>query len=94
MAHLFSNVVFSLAIYTILKKFDEVHISAAMAKSYRLQMMVTALVSIGAGYSAQYCGVVYSLYLFSGTGFVLIVMLSLGERWLKQKSVNFRPEQQ
>lgn len=94
MAHLFSNVVFSLAIYTILKKFDEVHISAAMAKSYRLQMMVTALVSIGAGYSAQYFGVVYSLYLFSGTGFVLIVMLSLGERWLKQKSVNFRPEQQ
>lgn len=92
-AHIFSNVVFALAIYTILKQFDEHLVCAAMAKSYRLQMVITALVSIGAGYCAQYFGVVTALYLFSGTGFVLIIMLTLGGHWLKQRSAMLRADQ-
>ncbi|NDL00801.1 hypothetical protein [Photorhabdus bodei] len=86
-AHVFSNVVFSLAVYTVLKKFDENHVPAAMAKSYRLQMLITAVVSIGAGYCSQYIGVVYALYAFSGTGFMLIVMLLIAGKRMTHKSV-------
>ncbi|MEW7314177.1 hypothetical protein AB1E22_16015 [Buttiauxella gaviniae] len=85
-AHLFSNIVFARALYTLLQSFDEVHVSAAIAKSYRLQMVITAVVSIGAGFCTPYLGVVSSLYWFSGTGFLAIVLLSLGGRRLKPKS--------
>lgn len=85
-AHIFSNVVFSLAVYSVLKKFDENHVAAAMAKSYRWQMLITAVVSIGAGYSSDYLGVIYALYAFSGTGFLLIVIFSFVEKYIAQKS--------
>lgn len=91
-AHIFSNVVASLAIYALLRKFDEDLVPGAMAKSYRWQMIVTSVVSVGAGYSAQYFGVAYALYLFSGAGFALIVVLSFSGHGLKQKSAAFRSE--
>lgn len=91
-AHVFSNVVFSLAVYSLLQKFDENLVAAAMAKSYRWQMIVTSVVSVGAGYSAQHFGVTHTLYLFSGTGFMLIVMLSLSGRWVKLRSGTLRME--
>lgn len=74
-AHVFSNVVFSLAVYTLLRSFDQQQVPTAIARSYRLQMAISALVSIGAGYCSDAIGVTGSLYLFSGTGFVLIVAL-------------------
>ena len=85
-AHIFSNVVFSLAVYSVLKKFDENHVAAAMAKSYRWQMMITAIVSIGAGYSSDYLGVIYALYAFSGSGFLLIVIFSFVEKYFSPKT--------
>ena len=91
-AHVFSNVVFSLAVYSLLQKFDENLVAAAMAKSYRWQMIVTSVVSVGAGYSAQHFGVTHTLYLFSGAGFMLIVMLSLSGRWVKLRSGTLKME--
>ncbi|HDS9162542.1 TPA: hypothetical protein QH774_002487 [Klebsiella aerogenes] len=85
-AHIFSNVVFSLAVYSVLKKFDENHVAAAMAKSYRWQMMITAIVSIGAGYSSDYLGAIYALYAFSGSGFLLIVIFSFVEKYFSPKT--------
>lgn len=75
-AHIFSNVVFSLAVYSVLRHFDETQVAGAIAKSYRLQMLVTALISVSAGYCAQYFGVTYALYVFSGSGFLLVCLLS------------------
>lgn len=89
-AHVFSNVVFSLAVYTVLKSFDENHVSSAMAKSYRLQMLVTAVVSIGAGYCSEYMGVVFALYVFSGTGLVFIILLSFADQKIAAEPVTER----
>ena len=91
-AHIFSNVVFSLAVYSVLKRFDENHVAAAMAKSYRWQMLITAIVSISAGYSSDYLGVIYALYTFSGSGFLLIVILSFVEKYFSPEPRTNNPE--
>ncbi|MFZ4259838.1 hypothetical protein [Raoultella terrigena] len=83
-AHIFSNVVFSLAVYALLKNFERQQVPAAIARSYRRQMAVSAIVSLGAGYCAEAIGAAGSLYLFSGTGFVLsVALLAIGKASIK-----------
>ncbi|WP_159236997.1 hypothetical protein [Raoultella terrigena] len=86
-AHIFSNVVFSLAVYALLRNFERQQVPAAIARSYRRQMTVSAIVSLGAGYCAEAIGAAGSLYLFSGTGFILsVALLAIGK-------ASIRPEQ-
>ncbi len=83
-AHIFSNVVFSLAVYALLKNFERQQVPAAIARSYRRQMAVSAIVSLGAGYCAEAIGAAGSLYLFSGTGFILsVALLAIGKASIK-----------
>ncbi|SUQ57637.1 H+ Antiporter protein [Raoultella terrigena] len=83
-AHIFSNVVFSLAVYALLKNFERQQVPAAIARSYRRQMVVSAIVSLGAGYCAEAIGAAGSLYLFSGTGFILsVALLAIGKASIK-----------
>lgn len=83
-AHIFSNVVFSLAVYALLRNFERQQVPAAIARSYRRQMAVSAIVSLGAGYCAEAIGAAGSLYLFSGTGFILsVALLAIGKVSIK-----------
>lgn len=83
-AHIFSNVVFSLAVYALLRNFERQQVPAAIARSYRRQMAVSAIVSLGAGYCAEAIGAAGSLYLFSGTGFILsVALLAFGKASIK-----------
>ncbi|HCR57213.1 MAG TPA: hypothetical protein DIW62_05745, partial [Raoultella sp.] len=83
-AHIFSNVVFSLAVYALLRNFERQQVPAAIARSYRRQMAVSAIVSLGAGYCAEAIGAAGSLYLFSGTGFILsVALLAIGKASIK-----------
>jgi MFS family permease len=83
-AHIFSNVVFSLAVYALLRNFERQQVPAAIARSYRRQMAVSAIVSLGAGYCAEAIGAAGSHYLFSGTGFILsVALLAIGKASIK-----------
>jgi cyanate permease len=70
-AHVFSNIVFALAVYSVLIHFDESYVSAASAKAYRFQMIVSCFAPLCAGYLADYVGASLALCIFSGTGFLI-----------------------
>ncbi|WP_018151194.1 hypothetical protein [Leeia oryzae] len=77
LAHVASNVVFALAIYSVLANFEEQQVTAASAKSYRLQMIVSSMAPLGAGLLADQIGPALALYSFSGVGFVVVGALLL-----------------
>lgn len=76
LAHLLSNVVFSLGWHGLLLAFDAQHAAAASARSYRAQVLVAAGTSLLAGWLAGHAGTAPALLACSLAGWLLAAWLT------------------
>lgn len=76
LAHLLSNVVFSLGWHGLLLAFDAQHAAAASARSYRAQVLVAASTSLLAGWLAGHAGAAAALLACSLAGWLLAARLT------------------
>lgn len=80
-AHVFSNIIYSMGWYNILTNFRSEHVAAASASSYKRQIMIGAVASILSGLLADRMGSSMALLLCSSIGLVLssIILLHLNK---------------
>ncbi|GGY02743.1 hypothetical protein [Paludibacterium paludis] len=64
LAHVFSNIVFALAIHALLSGFDEARVGAATAMAFRWQMAAGSAAALGAGWLADAVGAVMAQAVF------------------------------
>lgn len=76
LAHLLSNVVFSLGWHGLLLAFDAQHAAAASARSYRAQVLMAASTSLLAGWLAGHAGAAPALLGCSLAGWLLAAWLT------------------
>lgn len=89
-AHLFSNIIYSLGWYSLLTHFDNQHVAAASASSYRKQIIIGAVVSIAAGLLADKTGSPTALVICSITGLLLASLLILYIKRQPLRSAHYR----
>ena len=77
LAHIFSNIIYSIGWYSLLTHFEKHQVAAASASSYRKQIIIGAAVSIVAGWLAERIGSHSSLICCSGVGLLLSSTLIL-----------------
>lgn len=75
LAHVLSNIVFSLGWYGLLRNFNAKHVAAASARSYRKQVVVGVIVGGIAGLLADKIGGQLSLFVCSGIGLIIVSSL-------------------
>ncbi|MFB2863153.1 MFS transporter [Aeromonas sp. MdU4] len=74
-AHIFSNIIYSMGWYNILTNFRNEHVAAASASSYKRQIVIGAVASILSGVLADRIGSGMALLVCSITGLVLSSLL-------------------
>lgn len=77
-AHIFTNIVYVLATLNIMRTFPASLTGSAMAKSWRLQLVITLILPVIAGFAADKYDPAWVLYVCAGGGFaVMIAMLMM-----------------
>ena len=93
LAHIFTNIVYVLATLTIMRTFPAAQTGMAMAKSWRIQLIITLILPVLAGLAADSYDPALVLYLFSGGGFLtLIIVAGIGRvvKVTKSMKLNFK----
>lgn len=75
MAHIFTNIVYVLATLNIMRTFPVALTGRAMAKSWRLQLIITLILPVAAGFAADNFDPAWVLYLSSGSGFMVMICM-------------------
>ncbi|OAT24946.1 hypothetical protein M976_04105 [Buttiauxella ferragutiae ATCC 51602] len=73
MAHIFTNIVYVLATLNIMQSFPASVTGRAMAKAWRVQLIITLILPVIAGFAADTFDPAWVLYLSSGGGFVVLI---------------------
>lgn len=73
-AHIFSNIVYVLATLNIMRTFPIALTGKAMAKSWRIQLIITLTLPVAAGLAADRYDPALVLYLCSGGGFLAVII--------------------
>jgi DHA3 family macrolide efflux protein-like MFS transporter len=77
-AHIFTNIVYVLATLNIMRTFPAALTGTAMAKSWRLQLTITMILPVAAGFAADNYDPAWVLYICSGGGLAAVmIMLAL-----------------
>jgi hypothetical protein len=82
MAHIFTNIVYVLATLNIMRTFPVALTGRAMAKSWRLQLVITLILPVAAGYAADSFDPAWVLYLSAGSGFMVMIGMLGVNHWL------------
>lgn len=77
LAHIFSNIIYSLGWYSLLTHFDHTRIAAASANSFRKQVIIGAMFGISAGMLADRIGSQLALLICSVIGLLFSSILIL-----------------
>lgn len=85
MAHIFTNIVYVLATLNIMRSFPAALTGAAMAKSWRLQLLVTLILPAIAGLAADAYPPEWVLYVSAGGGFVIMIIMLAANDLLPEK---------
>ncbi|RKQ39643.1 MFS transporter [Enterobacter sp. R1(2018)] len=83
-AHIFTNIVYVLATLNIMRTFPAVLTGTAMAKSWRLQLAITMVLPVIAGFAADSYDPAWVLYLCSGSGLVSVIMMLTVNHFLRR----------
>lgn len=86
-AHILTNIVYVLATLNIMRSFPTAVTGAAMAKSWRLQLMVTLILPVIAGLAADSADPAWVLYISASGGFVVMILALAANHYLGQESV-------
>lgn len=87
-AHIFTNIVYVLATLNIMRTFPAAQTGMAMAKSWRIQLVITLILPVLAGLAADRYEPSLVLYIFSGGGLIAIIVgMLLARREKKVTSI-------
>jgi hypothetical protein len=85
LAHISTNIVYVLATLNIMRSFPASLTGKAMAKSWRLQLLITLILPLIAGFAADRYDPVWVLYFSAGSGFMTVVIGLLANRYLGRR---------
>jgi hypothetical protein len=88
LAHIFTNIVYVLATLTIMRTFPTAQTGMAMAKSWRIQLIITLILPVLAGLAADRYDPALVLYLFSGGGLILVGFGGWIVKWNRKKPLS------
>lgn len=88
-AHIFTNIVYVLATLNIMRSFPTEITGAAMAKSWRLQLLVTLILPVIAGFLADAYSPASVLYISAGSGFVVMLLVLTANHYLEKRKANY-----
>ena len=74
-AHIFTNIVYVLATLNIMRNFPASLTGSAMAKSWRLQLVITLILPVIAGFAADKYDPAWVLYVCAGGGFAVMIVV-------------------
>jgi len=74
-AHIFTNIVYVLATLNIMRTFPASLTGSAMAKSWRLQLVITLILPVIAGFAADKYDPAWVLYVCAGGGFAVMIVV-------------------
>ena len=87
-AHIFTNIVYVLATLNIMRTFPASLTGSAMAKSWRLQLVITLILPIIAGFAADKYDPAWVLYVCASGGFAMMVIMLMVNRFIGRRRLS------